>query len=399
MPKEQVVVISLFNGISVGRHALDTSKFEVLRYYSSEIDKYAIQISNYLYPQDMSYQLGSVLDIDTIKLLFDIKLEFPGVKIMLVGGSPCQSFSLAGKRNGASTTTNIDVITLEQYLQLKSEGFEFVGQSYLFWEYMRILTDIQPDYFLLENVSMTKYWKDILSEAIGVEPVVINSSLLTAQNRKRLYWVGSRINGKYVKCDIPQPDDKKIFLKDIMLDSVDGKHFYKQSYIPTGKQIGHVADVCIKGNESIKRVYSIDSKSPTLTTMQGGHRHPKVLVEAFKPSVRNNITREYAELVKSTKMLYQCKCTSGFQDNKCGILKSPTLRANNPFTLGLTKNKVVRRLVPQECEILQGLPVDYTKYGFDNVKQIKVNISDSQRYKTTGNGWTSPVITHILNNM
>jgi len=396
---KDVVVVGLFNGMSVGRSSLDKSKWNVLRYYSSEIDKYAIQVTDHLYPQDREYKLGSVLDIDTAKLLAEIREDFPDIPIMLIGGSPCQSFSMAGKRNGASTTTNIDVVTLEQYLELKEQKFEFVGQSYLFWEYMRVLTDLQPDHFMLENVSMVAYWKDILSDAIGVQPVVINSSLLTAQNRKRLYWVGTKVDGEYTKVEVNQPEDKGILLKDILLDEVDNKYFYKQSYSLTGKVSGHVADVYVKGNESIKRVYSTDSKCPTLTTMQGGHRHPKVLVEAFKPSVRNNMIREYFDIIKSTKMIYQCKCTSGFQDNKVGILKSPTLRSGNPYTLGLTKNLLVRRVVPEECEILQGVTRNCTAIGWDCTKLKEVKISDSQRYKILGNSWSEPIIVHILNSI
>jgi len=102
----------------------------------------------------------------------------------------CQSFSFAGKRNGMSTTENEEIYTLKRYLELKSEGFQFEGQSYLFWEYMRILRDSKPNYFLLENVEMGEKWETILSEAIGIRPVHINSALVSAQNRRRLYWVG-----------------------------------------------------------------------------------------------------------------------------------------------------------------------------------------------------------------
>ena len=129
-------------------------------------------------------------------------------KIILIGGSPCQGFSFAGKQKGSVTKCNIKITALEQYLNLKDEGFEFDGQSYLFWEYVRLREEIQPEYFLLENVKMTKKWESMFNEAMGTEPIEINSALLSAQNRKRLYW--TNIPG------VTQPEDKGILLKDIL---------------------------------------------------------------------------------------------------------------------------------------------------------------------------------------
>ena len=176
-------VLSLFDGLSCGQIALNELGIKVDKYYASEIDKYAIMQTQHNFPGTI--QLGSVLDVDVSKLEpIDI----------LIGGSPCQSFSFAGKRNGMTTTENEDIYTLDRYLELKSEGFQFEGQSYLFWEYMRILTDIRkynPNVkFLLENVEMGNKWERVLSEAIGIRPVHINSALVSAQNRRRLYWVG-----------------------------------------------------------------------------------------------------------------------------------------------------------------------------------------------------------------
>jgi len=145
----------------------------------------------------------------------------------------CQSFSFAGKRKGMSTKCEIEITRLEQYLELKADGFEFEGQSYLFWEYMRILTDIRkynPNVkFLLENVEMGKKWERILSEAIGLFPVHINSNLVSAQNRKRVYWTNIQIKevGMFAELhsDIPQPKDRGILLKDI-LESEVAEKFY-----------------------------------------------------------------------------------------------------------------------------------------------------------------------------
>ena len=176
-------VLSLFDGQSCGQIALKELGIIPDKYYASEIDKHAIAQTQLNFPNTI--QLGSVADVDVSKLE-PIQL--------LLGGSPCQSFSFAGKRNGMSTTENEEIYTLDRYLQLKSEGFQFEGQSYLFWEYMRILTDIRkynPDVkFLLENVEMGDKWERVLSEAIGIRPVHINSALVSAQNRRRLYWVG-----------------------------------------------------------------------------------------------------------------------------------------------------------------------------------------------------------------
>ena len=176
-------VLSLFDGMGCGAIALRELGINVDKYYASEIDKYAIMQTKHNFPGII--HLGSVLDVDVSKL-DHIDL--------LIGGSPCTSFSFAGKRNGMTTTENEEIYTLERYLKLKSEGFQFDGQSYLFWEYMRILTDIRkynPNVkFLLENVEMGDKWERVLSEAIGIRPVHINSALVSAQNRKRLYWVG-----------------------------------------------------------------------------------------------------------------------------------------------------------------------------------------------------------------
>jgi site-specific DNA-cytosine methylase len=128
-------------------------------------------------------QLGDVRNIDARTL---------GHIDLLMGGSPCQSFSFAGKRAGMSTKQNEEIYTLERYLELKQAGFEFEGQSYLFWEYVRILQELResnPDvYFLLENVEMGKKWEKVLSEAIGLQGVHINSALVSAQIRKCIYW-------------------------------------------------------------------------------------------------------------------------------------------------------------------------------------------------------------------
>lgn len=176
-----MVVLSLFDGMSCGQIALRELGAKIDRYYASEVDKYAIAQTQLNFPDTV--QLGDVRNIDARKL---------GHVDLLMGGSPCQSFSFAGKRAGMSTKQNEEIYTLDRYMELKQAGFEFEGQSYLFWEYIRILHELRETnpniYFLLENVEMCKKWEAVLSEAIGVQGVHINSALVSAQIRKRIYW-------------------------------------------------------------------------------------------------------------------------------------------------------------------------------------------------------------------
>ncbi len=215
-------VLSLFDGCSGGQQALERAGIKYNKYYASEIDKFAIQVTQHNYPGTI--QLGSVLDVDVTKL---------DPIDLLIGGSPCQSFSFAGKRNGMTTSCNEEIYTLERYLELKADGFQFEGESYLFWEYMRILTDIRKYnlnvLFLLENVEMGAKWEKVLSEAIGIYGVHINSALVSAQNRKRIYWTNIRVKEvglfRELHSDIPQPEDRGVLLKDILEDEVDEKYY------------------------------------------------------------------------------------------------------------------------------------------------------------------------------
>lgn len=207
-------VLSLFDGMSCGQIALDKLGIKVDNYFASEIDKYAIQVTQKNYPKTI--QLGSVVDVKG----FDLpKID------LLFGGSPCQSFSFAGKMKGMSTKDEKEILSLEHYLELKNQNFEFEGQSYLFWEYVRLLKEVNPKYFLLENVMMKDKWKSVISETLGVEPIMINSNLVSAQDRKRLYWTNIP--------NISVPEDKGLYLKDVMEDIVDKKYniterFYKK---------------------------------------------------------------------------------------------------------------------------------------------------------------------------
>lgn len=224
-----MIVLSLFDGMSCGRIALQGLGIPVEKYYASEVDKFAIKNTMANFPDTI--QLGDVRNIDGHAL---------GHVDMLIGGSPCQSFSFAGKRAGMSTAEKVEIYTLSKYLELKAAGVQFVGQSYLFWEYMRILTELRetnPDIlFLLENVEMGKKWEKVLSDAIGVTGVHINSALVSAQTRKRIYWTNIRLRriGEYgAYSAIPQPEDRELYLKDITEDNVPEKYYLKDETVQT----------------------------------------------------------------------------------------------------------------------------------------------------------------------
>lgn len=223
-----MIVLSLFDGMSCGQIALRELGITIDTYYASEVDKFAIANTMANFPDTV--QLGDVRDIDA-KALGHIDL--------LIGGSPCQSFSFAGKRAGMSTKTNEKILTLPRYMELKAQGFEFEGQSYLFWEYVRILHEVRQTnrnvYFMLENVEMGKQWEAVINEALGVRGVHINSALVSAQVRKRIYWT----NIKTFQTDmfsppdsaIPQPRDRGILLRDILESDVPERYYLKPEVV------------------------------------------------------------------------------------------------------------------------------------------------------------------------
>lgn len=205
-------VLSLFDGISCGQLALQRAGIPVDTYYASEIDKYAIEITQKNFPKTV--QLGDIRDISYRNGVLHTKYNNYNIDNIdiIIGGSPCQSFTFAGKQEGMVTETNIEITNLGQYLKLKEKGFKFKGQSYLFWEYVRLLQEIHPTYFLLENVKMQKHWQDIITKTVGVNPIHINSELLSAQRRNRLYWTNIN-NG-----NVETPNDLGLLLKDVIRD-------------------------------------------------------------------------------------------------------------------------------------------------------------------------------------
>ncbi|PIZ05712.1 MAG: DNA (cytosine-5-)-methyltransferase, partial [Flavobacteriales bacterium CG_4_10_14_0_8_um_filter_32_5] len=267
-------VLSLFDGMSCGQQALERIGANVLEYYASEIDKSAIKVTMANYPKTI--QLGSVTEVKGCDL--------PKIDL-LIGGSPCQSFSFAGKRKGMAATDNVEVLTLNHYLQLKKEGYAFEGQSYLFWEYMRILQELRavnPNIkFLLENVLMGEKWQKILTRAIGINPIQINSALVSSQNRNRLYWtnIASEKFGFFgdLICTIPQPKDKGILLKDILEVEVDDKYFL------SGKMLDWLNRHAEKRGVSVKKLDGNQKSSTIICTEAKGNLSNDYIIHNMMP--------------------------------------------------------------------------------------------------------------------
>ena len=321
----------------------------------------------------------------------------------------CTNFSFAGKRNGMSTTTNEEIYTLDRYLELKKGGFQFEGESFLFWEYMRILNDIRkynPNVkFLLENVEMGKKWERTLSEAIGLFGVHINSALVSAQNRKRIFWTNIRTKqmGLFgeVYSDIPQPEDRGILLKDILEDGVDEKYYLsdKTTGSPTDQQLeprtyGKTNTLTTVQKDNLimqlntskesggnqpyqqNRVYDINGIVPSLLAQMSCGAHKILVPEATK--------KGYAELSPGECFDFENPKSKTRRGRKM-IEKSNSLMSQNMSFMNYTSDYRIRRLTPTECSRLQTIPEWY-----------RWECSDTQAYKMLGNGWCVEVIKHIF---
>ena len=345
-----MIVLSLFDGMSCGQIALTNLGGFPDKYYASEVDKFAIQQTRHVFPDTI--HIGDVTRVDVSKL---DKID------LIIGGSPCQSFSFAGKQAGMATTENVEVTDLDQYLDLKIMGFEFTGQSYLFWEYMRILTEVRkynPGVkFLLENVVMSKKWEAVLTDAIGVEPVKINSNLVSAQNRKRLYWTNL--------AEITQPEDEGILIRDILEDDVCKKYYVSGKALED--MVNHVRVNAAKGNGFGARIVSHNGKSNTLCVSPASSER-NLIVASRGRACEDGITRQNLE-----------PRTDG---------KSNCLTTVQKENLVIEDGSALRRLTPTECARLQTVP-DWYEWI----------VSDTQIYRMCGNGWTVRVIEHILKNL
>lgn len=224
-------VLSLFDGISCGQIALNHAGIKYDKYFASEIDKNAIKVTQSNYPDTI--QLGSVLDVKSENL--------PKIDL-LIGGSPCQSFSTAGKQEG------------------------FNGESGLFYEYLRLFRETNPKYFLLENVSMKKEWEETISNLLNVKPILINSKLVSAQNRKRLYWTNIP--------NISQVQDKNLFFKDIKDNNTQNYEFWSEDRVKKFNNKEYI-------RKDTYKIINDNDKVPCLTVSggHGGSDEPKCFFE------------------------------------------------------------------------------------------------------------------------
>ena len=310
--KKGIVVLSLFDGMSCGRIAFDRAGIKVKKYYASEIDKYAQIVSAANYPD--------IIRLGDITKWKEWKIEKPDI---IIGGSPCQGFSFAGK------------------------GLNFDDpRSKLFFTFVDILHHYKPKYFLLENVKMKKEHQKVISDRLGVEPIEINSALVSAQNRKRLYW--TNISG------VTQPKDKGILLIDILEDGFTEK----------------------------EKAYCIDAnyfKGTNLTQYLKNKRRQIIYNN-------NNINSRFK--AKRIGTLAHIKAHNNIRKlidkSKCLTVGGQSI-SNSGATNLKYSDEYIRILTPLECERLQTVPDNFTAH-----------VSNTQRYKMLGNGWTVDVIAHIF---
>jgi len=457
-------VLSLFDGMSCGQIALNKLGIKYDKYFACEIDKYAMQVTQHNFPDTI--QLGDVQ--------FVTKETFGNHKIdLVIGGSPCQGFSFAGKM------LNFDD-----------------PRSRLFFEYVRLVNELKPKYFLLENVKMKQESKDIITEYMGVDPIEINSALVSAQTRKRLYWTNIP--------NVGQPEDKGIVLKDIIEDGMAGEAPVKHTdrnrrhlkdvndkslctsatmYKGAGnngmtliqvddkvklnenqqKKIEKINNVnpdkanCLteaigRGGSSSEYLTSVKKKTDAIKQVGDKLRHPEATKKGYaeagdgegldltfpqsktrrgramkdksncltaashemgvveedkelRPATivgrrlnERGVRDDYNKDVPITKCL-QVKHNSDKTGTLTTVEKDNVLSENEPgrYPNAYEDKKLVwRKLTPLECERLQTVPDLYTLVLNENGKQL---VSDSQRYKMLGNGWTVDVITHIMKNM
>lgn len=328
---KELTVLSLFDGISVGLQALKNLNIPLRAYYTSEIDDLAIKVSKNNHKEDWIYRAGDVRYING-----DV---YPAIDL-LIGGNPCVSFSCAGRRQGFKQKT----YTLKDYyhyLSLKHSGVNFEGESYLFWEFVRLYREICPKFFFLENTHMSQESQDIISSALHVEPIRVDSGSFSAQSRVRLYWTNIPIDVKSI------PKDSGVYVKDVIMKQVHSKYWIKgKNFYPVKSHRSERGLKCIGG----------------------------LAKETEKPWKRRD--GSYPELRDITS------CSEFRQNQRVYSLlsKSPTVTKVN-YAIYQFDHYKHRKLRPLELERLQTLPDCYT-----------IGLSDRERSQVIGNAWNTKTI-------
>lgn len=369
-------VLSLFDGMSCGMIALDRLGIKVDKYYASEIDKYAMQVSQANYPDIIHVGDITKLDLSTLP-----KID------LVMGGSPCQGFSVAGK------------------------GLAFDDpRSALFFEFVKCVNELKPKYFLLENVNMKKEWLQVINEYMGVEGIKINSALVSAQNRQRWYWTNIPT--------IEQPEQRGIVLSDIlendaeepMYSNIYGgfgekkprEHYGKSVTIRANSGGGSIPNIKIKDfNKNLDKMTTKEGKAYALTASYNGAVAWNSIEKKQRSMVPVVKAMTEVRTPEANKIRYEHKRKTGKDwspRHMRHLVERPDEKMNT-LTGSLTKQHILqitkeenkvswRKLTPIECERLQTVPDNYTNH-----------VSNTQRYKMLGNGWTIEVIAHILQNM
>lgn len=313
-----MIVLSLFDGMSCGRVALERAGVPVTKYYASEIDKYAIQISKKNYPDII--HLGDINNWNNhYSNEYSWNLEKPD---LIIAGSPCQGFSFAGK-------------------QLAFDD----PRSALFWKYVEILNYYKPKYFLLENVRMKKEYLQVITDTLRVVPICINSNLVSAQNRVRYYWTNIP--------NVTQPVDKGI-----TIEMMFGEQWRSSSIV--GRRLD-AKGIRKDGDRNLKPIQTL---------------------EVYLGDKLHSLTTVQKDVILAS--LWYGRYELGGLKRK--FPKDDPYRNRNHWE-GHNYLDYVRYLTPIECERLQTLPDNYTE-----------GVSNTQRYKMIGNGWTVDVLAHIFKN-
>ncbi len=349
---DNINVLSLFDGMSCGQIALERAGLSVNKYYASELDKYAIKVTQANYPDTI--QLGDVRGVDPEKL---DKID------LVIGGSPCQGFSFSGK-------------------QLAFDD----PRSALFFEYVRILErckELNPNVkFLLENVRMKKEYLAVITKLLGVEPVLINSALVSAQNRQRYYW--TNIAG------VEQPVDKNIYLKNILEINANNSFTLENYSDRCKKQIKKNSKNINQKAIALCANSNVTGSGITCLEVKGGALRGRYLIDGKRQDHKGSTAGKTEQRLEIRKDKKTNTLTTVQKDNVVVRDKSKCVRSGGRGSFDRHEwdsisNCHYRKLTPIECERLQTVPDNYTNH-----------VSNTQRYKMIGNGWTVDVITHIF---